>query len=128
MVKVEKKDESCQDKNHVTNKIMTQIFIIKGFQVTRIIVFILILAYFLGTIWFILTKHTTENEENYTFYNEYGMSEMTDFENLWIVVYFMFTSLSTVGIGDFNPKSEIERIMMTFILLVGVTCFSYIMG
>ena len=40
----------------------------------------------------------------------------------------MFTTLSTVGFGDFNPKSEIERIMMTFILLVGVACFSYIMG
>ena len=40
----------------------------------------------------------------------------------------MFTTLSTVGFGDFNPKSEIERTIMTFILLIGVACFSYIMS
>jgi hypothetical protein len=39
-----------------------------------------------------------------------------------------FTTLSTVGFGDFNPKSEVERIVTTFILLVGVATFSYIMG
>lgn len=40
----------------------------------------------------------------------------------------MFTTLSTVGFGDYNPKSEIERVIMTFILLVGVACFSFIMS
>lgn len=45
-----------------------------------------------------------------------------------IVVYFAFTTLSTVGFGDYNPKSELERIVTTFILLIGVACFSYIMG
>ena len=44
------------------------------------------------------------------------------------VVYFMFTTLSTVGLGDFNPKSEIERLVMCLILLLGVTCFAYIMS
>ena len=44
------------------------------------------------------------------------------------MVYFIFTTLSTVGFGDYNPKSEIERIVTTVILLVGVACFSYIMG
>ena len=43
-------------------------------------------------------------------------------------MYFAFTTLSTVGFGDFHPKSEIERVINTFILLVGVTAFSYIMG
>ena len=40
----------------------------------------------------------------------------------------MFTTLSTVGLGDYNPKSEIERLIMCLILMLGVTCFSYIMG
>jgi len=33
-----------------------------------------------------------------------------------------------VGFGDFNPKSEIERVACTIILLVGVATLSYIMG
>lgn len=92
------------------------------------VVFILFLAYFLGTMWFILTKHSTKDPEEYTFYNVYEMSELTNVQNLTIVVYFMFTTLSTVGFGDFNPKSEIERVIMTFILICGVACFAYIMS
>ena len=106
---------------------MQQIFLIKGFQVLRLVIFILILSYFLGTTWFIISKHTTDNEDEHTFYNVYSLYEKTNSENISIVVYFMFTTLSTVGFGDFNPKSEIERTIMTFILLIGVACVSYIM-
>ena len=52
----------------------------------------------------------------------------TPTENLIIVVYFMFTTLSTVGFGDFHPKSEVERAIMTFILLIGVATFSWIIS
>ena len=42
--------------------------------------------------------------------------------------YFAFTSLSTVGFGDFHPRSDSERIFASFILLTGVSMFSYIMS
>ena len=54
--------------------------------------------------------------------------DKTNSETLVIVVYFMFTTLSTVGFGDFHPKSELERAIMTFILLIGVASFSYVMA
>ena len=44
------------------------------------------------------------------------------------VTYFAFTSLSTVGFGDFAPRSDTERVIGAFILLFGVAIFSYIMG
>lgn len=40
----------------------------------------------------------------------------------------MFTSLSTVGFGDFRPYSSLERIVCSAIILLGVAIFSYIMG
>jgi len=43
-------------------------------------------------------------------------------------MYFAFTSLSTVGFGDFHPRSNAERLFGAFILLFGVAIFSYIMG
>ena len=98
------------------------------FRVIRLIVFILILSYFLGTIWYIVTKITTNDETEFTFYNQYALEEKDNAQRLIIVVYFIFTTLSTVGFGDYNPKSELERIFTTIILLVGVACFSYIMG
>ena len=93
---------------------------------------ILILSYFLGTIWLmiskLLTRDKSEESEEATFYNIYGMKQRTNFEQLTAVVYFAFTTLATVGFGDFHPKSEIERSIACIILLCGVACFSYIMG
>jgi hypothetical protein len=45
-----------------------------------------------------------------------------------IAMYYSFTSLSTVGFGDYNPRSNAERLLTAFILLGGVSVFSYIMG
>lgn len=45
-----------------------------------------------------------------------------------VVLYFAFTSLSTVGFGDFHPISSAERLVCAFVLLFGVAIFSYIMG
>ena len=44
------------------------------------------------------------------------------------MLYFSFTSLTTVGFGDFHPKSNFERIFIAFGLMFGVAIFSYIMG
>jgi len=42
--------------------------------------------------------------------------------------YYAFTSLSTVGFGDLHPRSDVERIFCSFMLMFGVAIFSYIMG
>jgi len=86
------------------------------------------LSYFVGTLFFIVSKYTTHSIDDYTFYNQYGMYDLGDIDNLIRVVYFSFTTLSTIGLGDYNPKSEIERIITIFILLFGVVCLSYIMN
>ena len=45
-----------------------------------------------------------------------------------VAVYFSFTSLSTVGLGDYHPKSNPERACTAMLLLIGVAVFSYILG
>jgi hypothetical protein len=45
-----------------------------------------------------------------------------------VLLYFSFTSLTTVGFGDYNPRSDAERIFIAFGLLFGVAIFSYVMG
>jgi hypothetical protein len=47
---------------------------------------------------------------------------------MFAVSYFSFTTLSTVGFGDFHPRSNIERILAAVVLLVGVAVFSFIMS
>ena len=43
-------------------------------------------------------------------------------------MYYSFTTLTTVGFGDFAPRSDAERIFITFGLIFGVSIFSYILG
>jgi hypothetical protein len=52
----------------------------------------------------------------------------SDMEIQTILLYFSFTTLSTVGFGDYNPRSDNERIFIAICLLFGVAIFSYFMG
>jgi len=44
------------------------------------------------------------------------------------VLYFLFTTLSTVGFGDYHPKNEFEQAFTAFVLLSGVCIFGVLMG
>ena len=56
------------------------------------------------------------------------MEDNTHIRNIIICAYFSFTSLSTVGFGDYYPKSDVERFVNAFMLFMGIICFSYING
>lgn len=43
-------------------------------------------------------------------------------------MYYAFTTLSTVGFGDYHPKSPMEHVLVSLIFIFGVAIFSYIMG
>jgi voltage-gated potassium channel len=45
-----------------------------------------------------------------------------------VLMYFAFTTLSTVGFGDYYPVSNIERLVGSFVMLFGVAIFSYCAG
>jgi len=44
------------------------------------------------------------------------------------VMYFAFTTLATVGYGDFHAINDAEFILVSFIITFGVVIFSFIMG
>jgi len=50
---------------------------------------------------------------------------MSDLIKVW---YYGLTTLSTIGFGDFAPKSTYEKLIIAFVMLFGVVVFSYIMG
>lgn len=75
-------------------------------------------------------KYTVGVVENYreNFLVNFELYLKTPYENTIIAMYYAFTSLSTVGFGDYNPRSDIERMACAFILLIGVMLFSTIMN
>ena len=49
-------------------------------------------------------------------------------ENCIKMTYFAFTTLSSVGFGDYYPRNTEERILMIVIFLFSLTVFSAILG
>ena len=100
---------------------------------------ILILSYFLGILFYIFTDviadlyHEKEKEPDdhdlmIGFYHAYFKPSDSLSQRVIILCYFSFTSLTTVGFGDFVPRSDFERIFMAVVILGGVSMFSYIVG
>jgi hypothetical protein len=70
-----------------------------------------------------LAAHNTE-----TFMSYYELEDNNSIRNTIIGLYFGFTTLSTVGFGDYAPRSNVERGIGAFILISGVAMFSFLMG
>jgi len=68
-----------------------------------------------------------EEADTFIVYNDLDYN-VTMTELVIMYHYFSFTSLTTVGFGDFHPRSDLERGFIAFALLFGVALFSYIMG
>ena len=43
-------------------------------------------------------------------------------------MYFVFTTITTVGFGDFSPVGNTERLFGIPMMFFGVMIFSYVMG
>ena len=58
----------------------------------------------------------------------YGLQDKTVYEVVVILFYFSFTTLSTVGLGDYHAKSNTERVVMSVGMLFGVAIFQILMS
>lgn len=108
--------------------------IIHFFKVARLGGIILMSSYFLGIGWYIFTHIEYKNPDIFLdstgelFYSEYDLGNKTIKTRCSAMIYYAFTTLSTVGFGDFHPKNNTERLLTSMILLAGVAIFSYLTG
>jgi hypothetical protein len=67
--------------------------------------------------------------ENFIYYQEnWDFRRFTAEHRALTLVYFGFTTLSTVGFGDYYPVSNSERLFGALGMLAGVAIFSYCAG
>ena len=65
-------------------------------------------------------------EENENFIDYFDVYEEN---NIFVTVkmtYFAFTSISTVGLGDYHPRSNSERIIGAVFMMCGASVTSYV--
>ena len=58
------------------------------------------------------------------------MNSYSHYEQSVKMVYFAFTTLSKVGLGDFNllHATDMEIVYVIFMLIIGIITFTYIMS
>ena len=64
------------------------------------------------------------------FMDYYQMSSYSHYEQSVKMIYFAFTTLSKVGLGDFNllHATDMEIVYVIFMLIIGIITFTYIMS
>ena len=108
----------------------------------KLVIFIANISYVTAIVWLIICEGvldyngyepgTVETRDDTDlpdiFMLQFEVENRSHMGVLIMSVYFAFTSLTTVGFGDYHPRGNLERICGAFILLSGVAIFSYIMG
>ena len=101
-------------------------------KITELVILILNISYFVGILFMIVAEvnmaiAANDSDSEY-FIDYFEIEEVDEYHKTILIIYYAFTSLSTVGFGDLNPRSDTERIFCSFMLCFGVAIFSYIMG
>lgn len=104
-------------------------------RIFRLITNIMFLSYFCGLFWHICSdlivqfhdKQGDPYDQADHFITAYSIDTLSLYQRTIALMYFMFTTLTTVGLGDFHPKSDLERIVCSFIMLFGVMVTSLLM-
>ena len=114
---------------------MARVYSINIMKIVRLIFQMMFIAFFLGQYWYVFTVTLHEymddfNEPNNYFADneDWNIDKKDDLHINVIGMYFAFTTISTVGFGDYYPRNDRERAVWAPILLSGVAMFSYFMG
>ena len=63
-----------------------------------------------------------------TFITHYGFKNKNDISRYITMIYYTFTTLATVGFGDYHPRADEEKLLAVCVFLSGVSVISYLMG
>ena len=93
-----------------------------------LVVFIYIIKY-LGIFHFLVCIHIFIGNHSYSNWIIFTQSEDQSFFNIYIQsLYFIITTLTTVGYGDIVCKSLLERIFQIIILAIGSVFYPYVVS
>ena len=143
------KYETNEDLNYINRKI----YVRYGVKLFRIILIILLITYFAGQYWIIFVQvmclfqkedfyeggvenesiYLTDKLSNYAPHFSFLKNNNVDFtqysamEETWMAMYYALTTLTTVGFGDIYPVTNAERLICGFLMISGVSIFSYVL-
>ena len=119
--------------NGERSEISTLIKISFFIKTLRILIILAYISIMFGLLWYIFcdfvlayqTKNVPEDEDDpaltENFLTYFGLIDIPDTKHqMSALTYFAFTTLSTVGFGDYHPRNSKERILGALLMLFGV--------
>ncbi|OMJ96128.1 hypothetical protein SteCoe_305 [Stentor coeruleus] len=121
-----------EENGKVSYSFTTKIFV----SLVRLFIIIIFIVYFFGCFWYwfqkIVVNYKYSLAKDGTDENSFERYfELEDLESKDIAIrssYFILTTISTIGYGDFLPRNVYEMAFVLSIMLFGVTLFGVIMG
>mmetsp|Transcript_2692 Transcript_2692/g.4212 ORF Transcript_2692/g.4212 Transcript_2692/m.4212 type:complete len:131 (-) Transcript_2692:87-479(-) len=79
------------------------------------------MCFIIGVCWYVaLTIQQDLSHQGTTFTDHFKLEELDESSILIVLTYFVFSTITTVGLGDFYPISNFERIMSSIIFLISI--------
>jgi hypothetical protein len=134
IVRMAKMFRICKDRKKIAQRVDT--FVQLNANLERALTFLalgILFNHIMTCLWVLSAKVDEDNN----WIHQYGLrmqafGENFDDENDWTIymisLYFVATTVTTVGYGDIVPVNGVERIFCHFIMLVGVLAFSFASG
>lgn len=86
-------------------------------------------TFIIASIWYAFVKFIIEkHDEKNDFIQNFGLDLMNETERFIRSWYYIFTTLATVGYGDFFAINKYEQGFAVILLLAGPTWFAFMMG
>ena len=94
-----------------------------SFYIIKLLIVSLSLSFFFGVAWHICICQIPSSQ----FRTEFDLPSMSVWRQIILLSYFTFTTLTTVGLGDFYALTDYERIANIILMLCGACFASYFM-
>ena len=99
------------------------------FKILRVAIFVGVLSYLVGIGWYIFCELNKETDTSGSDFNtKFDLNSQSDKHKAIVIFYWALTTISRVGLGDFYPTNNGERLLCCLILLLSVMAFSYIIS
>ena len=85
-----------------------------------------VIVHISGCIWHYLSSIEDEKVNSWIF--RYKMDDKNDFDVYVMSIYFVFTTLTTVGYGDITPFTNTEKFFTIILMGFGAGFYSYLIG
>ena len=103
-------------------------------SIIQIFVTIIFLVYFLGCFWFWFQKtvanyrYSQGSQDEEEFQEAFNLNELHIEHIALRNTYYMLTTISTIGYGDYLPKNTYEMAFIALVMLFGVTLFGFVLA